>query len=370
MTDAGDDYVAEYTDHMDLLFEHTVCDPLVPYIPASVSPNTITLLNLVLKVIAVVLVLVGLYFYELDTPNNVGAAVVFALSAILSFVCMLCDYFDGMHARRTKQCSTFGMVFDHWVDSMSVPATSGILCQSACSGFVGDLTAAASAMILCAQMVKHTQSPSHVWIHPPIGGATAQIFCCVFVIAMSLLAYMGVSRSHWVTLLASSAVQLPGMYGCIYNVWFLCCRMKEEFKIFLLHMFSYGSLILCYTWQQWGGGRFNSWNALVANETFLADSLSPSPAIWLTPLSFYLVAVGFSLHQSGGLCLYHAAKMPPKRIAPGLDAINMGYSGLILLLTLMQADHPLLFYLPYVVFLHLVVDAAYDLVNVKKTHLS
>ncbi len=37
---------------------------------------------------------------------------------------MIGDSLDGMHARRTDQCSKLGEMMDHWLDAIIVPLTT------------------------------------------------------------------------------------------------------------------------------------------------------------------------------------------------------------------------------------------------------
>jgi phosphatidylglycerophosphate synthase len=90
-------------------YRRYVVDPLLPFIPARVNPNTIThaghLLNL-----AGTAILVGLW------PDQGWP---FVLAMVLLQLYMWCDNADGAHARRTNQCSAFGEFLDHGLDQLN-----------------------------------------------------------------------------------------------------------------------------------------------------------------------------------------------------------------------------------------------------------
>lgn len=85
--------------HADL--GYTICNHVQPYIPRSITPNQMTLFNHVLNWFL-------LYLSWLGGDVTLGLQdrqnLLLVCSAV-NFVCMMLDCLDGMHARRTGQCS-------------------------------------------------------------------------------------------------------------------------------------------------------------------------------------------------------------------------------------------------------------------------
>jgi phosphatidylglycerophosphate synthase len=90
-------------------YRRFVVDPLLPFIPARVNPNTITHAGHLLNLAGTAL-LVGLW------PDR-GWPYVAAM--ILLQIYLWCDNADGAHARRTGQCSAFGEFLDHGLDQLN-----------------------------------------------------------------------------------------------------------------------------------------------------------------------------------------------------------------------------------------------------------
>lgn len=105
-------------------YRKSMVDPLLPFIPAKISPNAIThaghLLNL--SGTAVLLYLYG--------PTHLTASSALSASGpekgwpyFLAALCLnfytWCDNADGAHARRTKQCSPLGEFLDHGLDQFN-----------------------------------------------------------------------------------------------------------------------------------------------------------------------------------------------------------------------------------------------------------
>lgn len=101
-------------------YRRAVIDPVLPHIPARVSPNALThfghLANL-----GGVAVLLGLW------PSR-GYA--FALAAVTIQIHVWCDNADGGHARRTGQCSPGGEFLDHGLDTLNVAYIGLISCAA------------------------------------------------------------------------------------------------------------------------------------------------------------------------------------------------------------------------------------------------
>jgi phosphatidylglycerophosphate synthase len=90
-------------------YRRFLVDPLLPFIPARVNPNTITHAGHLANLAGTAL-LIALW------PDR-GWPFVFAM-VLLQFY-MWCDNADGGHARRTNQCSAFGEFLDHGLDQLN-----------------------------------------------------------------------------------------------------------------------------------------------------------------------------------------------------------------------------------------------------------
>lgn len=92
------------------LYRRALIDPLLPRVPASVSPNSITWAGQALLLVGVAALLA--------TRPRQGP--VFALAALTLQLYVWCDNADGGHARRTGQCSPRGEFLDHGLDAFAV----------------------------------------------------------------------------------------------------------------------------------------------------------------------------------------------------------------------------------------------------------
>lgn len=91
-------------------YKRFLIEPLLPYIPAGVSPNAITHVGHAANLAAVALLL--------GTGASRGWPCVAA--AALMQLQVWCDNADGGHARRTNQCSPLGEFLDHGLDVLNV----------------------------------------------------------------------------------------------------------------------------------------------------------------------------------------------------------------------------------------------------------
>jgi phosphatidylglycerophosphate synthase len=90
-------------------YRRYLVDPLLPLLPASLNPNTITHAGHMLNLVGTV-ILVGLW------PKS-GWPFVAAMLLLQAY--MWCDNADGAHARRTNQCSALGEFLDHGLDQLN-----------------------------------------------------------------------------------------------------------------------------------------------------------------------------------------------------------------------------------------------------------
>ena len=91
-------------------YKRFLVEPLIPLIPARISPNAITHGGHLINLAALVLV-VGFAHMDKGWP--------FFLVPVLVHVWLWCDHADGGHARRTGQCSALGEFLDHGLDLLN-----------------------------------------------------------------------------------------------------------------------------------------------------------------------------------------------------------------------------------------------------------
>ncbi len=85
---------------------------IVPRIPASVAPNTLTILGQICGVLSAIATGAAI----------AGAPIFYLVSAVLLLAYLTFDNIDGAHARRTGQCSPLGEFLDHGLDGIASAA--------------------------------------------------------------------------------------------------------------------------------------------------------------------------------------------------------------------------------------------------------
>ncbi len=109
-------------DDQELLldvYKKLMWNRLVPKIPASIAPNTITILGQV----AAMLVVVTSY-----AAVVAGMPLLYPVSALLLLAYLTADNVDGAHARRTGQASPLGEFLDHGLDGLASGAVLVTTC--------------------------------------------------------------------------------------------------------------------------------------------------------------------------------------------------------------------------------------------------
>ena len=90
-------------------YKRYIWEPLLAHVPASVTPNTLSILGNLGSVFSFIVLLFA-------TPEQPW---VFWLPALGTFAYLCLDNMDGTHARRTNQSSPLGEFIDHWFDSFN-----------------------------------------------------------------------------------------------------------------------------------------------------------------------------------------------------------------------------------------------------------
>lgn len=137
--------VVEKSLTQDFLLKY-VWTPIVQRLPASLTPNTITLVGFCCMCLSVALVWVALHH----------TSWAFAGAALFVFFYMAGDNIDGPHARRTGQSSKLGEFLDHWLDSLNSVMVNLCLAYSLhLDGWILPVLMAAVALAFFATIWEH-----------------------------------------------------------------------------------------------------------------------------------------------------------------------------------------------------------------------
>lgn len=132
-----------------------LCRPIVRFIPPSINPNMITLMNHLLNWLLLALsVYSSSLIGAVDATSRRRRFWTLLACASVNFVSMVLDCLDGMHARATAQCSKLGELLDHGLDALHVSLVCGgaILAVGLPRGPFA-LIHILNACIYCAQMI-------------------------------------------------------------------------------------------------------------------------------------------------------------------------------------------------------------------------
>ena len=203
------------------------CEPLLERMPASVRPNTISLVTHLIAWTTAVLAVVS--------PRLPPLACALALigAGIGMLTSMIGDCLDGMHARRTDQCSKLGELMDHWLDAIIVPLTTvGITVALGMEPWAIAIVNVTAAMVYHGQLVLYHHTGK--FIHPePATGTEAQLGLSIGYVALAPLYYY-VGRDHgWFDLLVAG-IALLGIFVQMRCNFFYYSRLGRLIRYHLL----------------------------------------------------------------------------------------------------------------------------------------
>jgi phosphatidylglycerophosphate synthase len=198
-------FFAESGSKFEPLLVKTLCEPILPHIPASVHPNTISLITHAIAWVTALLAVGSVYLAPLPRAMALIGA------GVGMFLAMLGDCLDGLHARRTNQCSKLGELMDHWLDAIIVPlATVGITCALEMPPWAMVAVNVTAAMIYNAQLVLYHHSGR--FIHPePATGAEGQFGLSLGYIAIAGFFYYFDRHQAWIDM-AFTALAVAGVF--------------------------------------------------------------------------------------------------------------------------------------------------------------
>jgi phosphatidylglycerophosphate synthase len=204
-----------------------LCQPLLERIPASVRPNTISLVTHLIAWITAVLAVIS----PLLSP--LGCALALIGAGVGMLVSMIGDCLDGMHARKTDQCSKLGELMDHWLDAIIVPLTTvGITVALGMEPWAIAIVNVTAAMVYHGQLVLYHHTGK--FIHPePATGTEAQLGLSIGYVALAPLYYY-IGRDHgWFDLLVAGIAVL-GIFVQMKCNFFYYVRLGRLIRYHLL----------------------------------------------------------------------------------------------------------------------------------------
>ncbi len=187
-------FFAESGSKFEPLLIKTLCEPILPYIPASVHPNTITVITHLIAWMTAILAISSPHLPPLQQAMALIGA------GIGMFLSMLGDCLDGLHARRTNQCSKLGELLDHWLDAMVVPlATIGMSAALQMAPWAMVTINVTVAMIYSAQLVLYHHTGRFI-APEPASGPEGQFGISLGYVAMAGFFYYVDRHQPWLDL--------------------------------------------------------------------------------------------------------------------------------------------------------------------------
>jgi len=233
-------FFAESSSKFEPLLIKTLCEPLLPHLPATLQPNTISLITH-----GVVWVTAFLAVYSVHM-SRIGQAVALTAAGIGMFLSMIGDCIDGLHARRTNQCTKLGELLDHWLDAIVLPlATVGITCALEMSPLAMVVVNVTAAMVYNSQLILYHHTGRFV-VAEPATGPEAQFGLSLGYVACAVFFYYVDRHQPWLDL-AFGAVAVIGVVvqmRCNNFYYRQLGRSIVEHFYFVGLCFAYGALYL------------------------------------------------------------------------------------------------------------------------------
>jgi phosphatidylglycerophosphate synthase len=217
----------------------SLCEPVLPYIPRGVHPNTISLITHFIAWGTTGLA-VGSVFA--DAPARSLMLVGAGIGMLLS---MIGDCLDGMHARNTNQCSKLGEMMDHWLDAIIVPLTIiGITVALELEPWMMALATTTATMVYHGQLVLYHHTGKFVQPEPATG-VEGQFGISIGYVGLAALFHFIPRDQPWLDL----AIGLLGAIGIIIQLrcnWFYYVRLGRLITRHLVYVAMVGALAAYY----------------------------------------------------------------------------------------------------------------------------
>ena len=233
-------FFAATSSKFEPLLIKTLCEPLLPHIPAWVHPNTISLVTHGVVWITAIL--------ALASPHLPPLARALALigAGIGMFLSMIGDCVDGLHARRTNQCTKLGEMMDHWLDALVVPLASvGITAALEMPDWAMFTVNITAAMIYNAQLVLYHHTGKFIYPEPATG-PEGQFGISLGYIFIAGFFYYVDRHQPWLDM-AFAALAVAGTFvqlRCSIFYYPMLGRLVREHLWFVMLCLGFGSLFL------------------------------------------------------------------------------------------------------------------------------
>jgi phosphatidylglycerophosphate synthase len=161
------------------------------------------------------------------------------------FLAMIGDCLDGMHARRTSQCSRLGEMMDHWLDAIIVPlATIGMTYALQMQPWAIVAVNVTAAMIYHGQLVLYHHTGR--FIHPePTNGVEAQFGSSLGYVGIGVLFYFTPRDQPWLDM-TIAGIALLGIFVQMRCNWFYYVRLGRRIDRHLIFVAMCGALGALY----------------------------------------------------------------------------------------------------------------------------
>jgi phosphatidylglycerophosphate synthase len=218
-------FQVEVTSNLEPWLVANVCQPVLEWLPESIHPNTISIVNHLVCWFTLAASIASTYL----PPNERFIALVGA--GIGVFVSLLADCLDGMQARRTNRCSKVGELLDHWLDAINVPILFvGITVALRLEPWMLATVHITGAMIYNAQLVFYHNSGR--FVGPPTSGTDGAFGTSFGFIVLAFIYHFFDRHTFWLNMAITGTAAL-----CIYvntklNVFFYV-RLK---KLIVYHL--------------------------------------------------------------------------------------------------------------------------------------
>jgi phosphatidylglycerophosphate synthase len=218
----------------------TLCEPILPHLPASLHPNTISLMTHGVVWVTALLAVSSVHM------SRLGQAMALIAAGIGMFFSMLGDCLDGLHARRTNQCTKLGEMMDHWLDAIVVPlAVVGITCALQLPPVSIVAVTITATMVYNAQLVLYHHTGR--FIHPDTAnGVEGQFGLSLGYIAIAGFFYYIDRHQPWLDM-AFAALAIAGVIvqmRCNYFYYPKLGRTVLEHAYFVVALSGFGALYL------------------------------------------------------------------------------------------------------------------------------
>ena len=217
-----------------------LCQPLLAYIPRSVRPNTISLINHGVSWLTAILAIASVH---LPAPHRSLALMGAGFGMLLS---MIGDCLDGMHARATDQCSKLGEMMDHWLDAIVVPlVVLGASLALEMQPWAIAAVNVTATMVYNSQLVLYHHTGN--FVHPePATGMEAQFGLSLGYVAYGALLYFVDRDQLWLDY-AVLGIALLGLYvqmRCNGYYYVRLGKLIRHHLVFVGMLSAFGALYL------------------------------------------------------------------------------------------------------------------------------